>query len=499
MKSFSAIPAVLVTTALAAAAALIADRLLAPAVAPAAAAAAVVTVVFVTRPIVGLGAFAVFLLLAETFQVWLVTDLLLFDELAILAFVPIAFVRHAIPNRRVRLGAMEVSLLILIAAGVASSLVNLVPPAIWIAAELLLLKAIAFFYIVSWMRIGQDDAMRLGTAIMAVAVVIGALGLVELVDPAAFQSALGLPPYENVRGNVTVVRSIFLHPAQYGWITAFASLFLVARFAVLRSWWALPVALALSVGTVVSGRRTPIIGFVVALAVAGGWQVRQLGTARRVIGVALPILAGVVLVGAVAVAMLGDFYGSTVAQYVPPRQQVAEIFSKEPDALVISTMQPRTALYLSSVAIARDHLPFGVGLGRYGSHLSREDYSPVYEEYGLHRIYLLSPGNPDAVTDTYWAMILGESGVLGLAAALTFFGLVLAAVWRAVDALAGERRAIGLGVLMVFVEGLVRSLTASVYTAPPIAYFLLGAAGLSMAMVSTAAEEAAVSGTDESD
>ncbi len=43
---------------------------------------------------------------------------------------------------------------------------------------------------------------------------------------------------------------------------------------------------------------------------------------------------------------------------------------------------------------------------------------------------------------------------------------------------------------MVFVEGLVRSLTSSVYTAPPIAYFVLGAAGLSIAMQRTVAEDA---------
>jgi hypothetical protein len=134
----------------------------------------------------------------------------------------------------------------------------------------------------------------------------------------------------------------------------------------------------------------------------------------------------------------------------------------------------------------------------YGSHLSRAEYSPIYAQYGLDRVPLLGPDQPYAVTDTYWPMVLGETGLIGLLAALTFFATVLVGVWHAASSFVSPAaRVVGLAVLMVFVEGLVRSLTASVYTAPPIAYFVLGAAGVSMALQQTIAEGVATDGGAE--
>jgi hypothetical protein len=87
------------------------------------------------------------------------------------------------------------------------------------------------------------------------------------------------------------------------------------------------------------------------------------------------------------------------------------------------------------------------------------------------------------VTDTFWPMILGETGVLGLLGALLFLGAVGARLWRAATA-DGDPviHAFALGALLVYVEALVRSLTSAVFVAPPIAYFALGAAGLALAV-----------------
>ena len=66
--------------------------------------------------------------------------------------------------------------------------------------------------------------------LLAATCVIAALGLIEWsLDPVAFQRALGLPPFEGVRGEVNVVKSIFLHPAQFGWLTTFGALILYAN------------------------------------------------------------------------------------------------------------------------------------------------------------------------------------------------------------------------------------------------------------------------------
>ena len=48
--------------------------------------------------------------------------------------------------------------------------------------------------------------------------------------------------------------------------------------------------------------------------------------------------------------------------------------------------QARVALYKTSVLVGRDYFPLGAGLGRYGSWLSREHYSPLYVAYDLSDI-----------------------------------------------------------------------------------------------------------------
>jgi hypothetical protein len=153
---------------------------------------------------------------------------------------------------------------------------------------------------------------------------------------------------------------------------------------------------------------------------------------------------------------------------------------------VLRQMQPRIALYLGSLAIARDELPFGAGFGRFGSHMSREAYSPVYAAYGMDGMYGIKPERPIAVTDTFWPMVLGEAGVFGFLGLLVFFGFLFRDLWHASGRIAdGALRATILGALLVYVEALVRALTSSVFVAPPIAYVVFATAALALAVTRT--------------
>ncbi len=459
---------------------------------PPAVAAAVVAVCFWWRAPEGLGAFGVFVLLAATIEHWTGVDLLLFDEIAVLMFAVVAVVRHGAPNGRIRVGAAELGLAALAAAGLTSSLVESVPVVTMLAGLALLLKAVALFYIVSWLRLRSTDVARVGIVVIGLGVLIGFAGFVEWLNPAAFQTALNLPPFAQTRGGISVVRSIFLHPALYGWLTAFTALLLYAIFLTRRSWWALPLALALSLGTLLSGRRTPLVGVVLGLVAGLAWQFRSSATRASLVRTWIPIFVAGVVAIVLLLPTLSTMVTHTLSEYLPDRAAVSELFSDDPDPAVVAVLHPRTALYLGSVAVAIDRLPLGAGFGRYGSHLSRSEYSPIYADYGLDRIAYLQPERADAVTDTYWPMVLGETGLIGLLGALTFIGVLTARLWRATGASSEALvRTISLGVLMIFAEGLVRSLTASVYTAPPIAHFILGAAGLSIALQRTAEEESA--------
>src|SRR5690606_4508208 len=120
----------------------------------------------------------------------------------------------------------------------------------------------------------------------------------------------------------------------------------------------------------------------------------------------------------------------TAFEYGPSLDHAGEIFADDPRPEVVANVHPRVALYAGSLAIASDEFPLGGGVGRFGSHLSREDSSPLYERYALDQVALLAPERAQAATDAFWPMVLGETGAIGLVAALVLFLGVSLALWH---------------------------------------------------------------------
>lgn len=85
----------------------------------------------------------------------------------------------------------------------------------------------------------------------------------------------------------------------------------------------------------------------------------------------------------------------------------------------------RYALMDRSFQIARDYFPLGVGFSKYGSWFSRVNYSEYFYKYNLNNIYgIRLVDNAIYVTDTYWPQVLGETGLLGIATVIVFFGIL---------------------------------------------------------------------------
>ena len=457
-------------------------------VAVSAVAAAIIAGAFAWRAPEGLIAFAITLLLADTVEYWSGADLRFLDEVGIPLFLAVGLLAHRARLSLPRPGVREAALGVLFVAGAASSLATEVPGGVWIPAAGLLAKGFAFFYLVLALRITATELRRISTAFFVVGIAILLIGLVQFVSPSIAREILQLPPLVQQRGSLQVVSSIFTHPALYGWLAAFLALFAFARFTVLREWWALALAVALGAASVLSGRRTPLVGIVAGIVVATARQFVDGAARMRTLATATVLF---VVLAAVSLPLLGAFYQTTISDYLEPPELLAEVFADDPDAAVIAPMAPRTALYVASVAIARDHLPLGAGLGRFGSHMSREEYSPVYATYGLDQVYGLKADETIAVTDTFWPMILGETGVVGLLAALTFFTILGVQIWRAAgEPLPGTLRAFVLGVLLVYVETLVRSLTSPVFVAPPIAYIAFAAFAMALGVTRDPADDA---------
>lgn len=75
----------------------------------------------------------------------------------------------------------------------------------------------------------------------------------------------------------------------------------------------------------------------------------------------------------------------------------------------------RSALSITSLKIGRDHFPIGTGFGTYASWVSGESYSKIYDIYGLNKVWGLSSDFYWFVADTFWPMIIGQFGFIGLA------------------------------------------------------------------------------------
>lgn len=74
----------------------------------------------------------------------------------------------------------------------------------------------------------------------------------------------------------------------------------------------------------------------------------------------------------------------------------------------------RPATYETSVQIMfHDYIPFGSGLGSFGTAAAAKEYSPLYYKYGLDGIWGLTPDNPMFLADAFYPT-LAEFGIVGL-------------------------------------------------------------------------------------
>lgn len=82
----------------------------------------------------------------------------------------------------------------------------------------------------------------------------------------------------------------------------------------------------------------------------------------------------------------------------------------------LSGESARSVLLLTSLKILKDYFPLGTGFATYASHSASVVYSPVYVKYGFLNVWDLNPNNPMAFfDDSFWPIIIGQTGVIGTA------------------------------------------------------------------------------------
>jgi hypothetical protein len=358
-----------------------------------------------------------------------------------------------------------------LAVGLLANVLNRVPGLLSLQAAFLAVKGFLWFYVVASLPFTVVDFERFAKFIFFVGVVVLAGGVIDFAAPEAFRAATNNIGYVDYRGGLPSVVSFFTHPGVFGWFTAFAACLGFADYFARdrrRGFW---VGLVFALASLLSMRRKPLGGLALALAVGLLLSPRP-GRLRR----ALVVLCLATAVVFAFSDQLGDLYRGFLEQYI-----------LVPDSMSVA----RNALYQMAGRIAVHHFPLGVGFGRYGSWLSRVHYSPIYEAYGLDTVWGLGPGQ-NFLTDTFWPMVLGETGVLGLAAIA--FALV-----RLLGGLSARLRALplnplltmgpdsvrswaALAALMVFLEALVESVADAMFVRPPQNVLVFALAGLAYSL-----------------
>jgi hypothetical protein len=404
------------------------------------------------------------------------------DEMAVGLLFLIAFARVARAWREWSYWPRDGAILGAVALGVISSLVYAVPITTWAPAILLITKGVAFLYAAMWTRFRAFELSAGTKVVLAVGLVVMVLGVIELFNPIGFQQFFGLNEYYRHRGENVVVKSLFVHPALFGWFTALVALFLYARYTVSRGRLWLALALFMSIGPFLSARRRAILALGAGILAAFVESTRRERRPRLLLRQWWPVGAGMLVLIIIFLPSLVGLVGLT-GRYLPPAPTPPPPLPGETPAPVIGgygeNPQARIALYGGSLQVARDYFPLGAGLGRYGSWMSRVDFSPLYSKYHLTRIRGLRPSNSQYVTDTFWPQILGELGVFGLLLYIGFMATLGLMLWREAGRFDGPLLQIfRLGTGMVFAQAIIESFASSMFHSPPRVYLLYLALGV---------------------
>lgn len=161
----------------------------------------------------------------------------------------------------------------------------------------------------------------------------------------------------------------------------------------------------------------------------------------------------------------------TVAMFVPV---VVAISWEQIEYYFFSGIQSDSARYqllVKSIQVANEHFPFGGGFATYGSYYSAIYYSPFYERYGLSNVYGLSSQFSIFISDSFWPMILGQFGWLGLIC----YCAALLALFMRIQKMREYSKAIYTSGLSILVHLLITSTGESAFVHPlaiPLAIWL---------------------------
>lgn len=382
------------------------------------------------------------------------------DEVLIACLAAITALRIAggAPIYKVPGGFAALAFLLLAAVG---ALNNGIGVKLGVLDAYLVMKGFLLYAVVCQYSWTVADVRRGAKVGVWVSIVAFALILANLAIGAPWYALFANHGWVVSRGGIDVPVGPFGHPGAAGQALALIAAAAVAfGIAIGHNRWSWSVLLISVPLTLMTLRRKAILGLVGAVAAAVSID----RSARRR---ALPVLV-VALVGILAVTGrdVVNAYHATYDEYVRDASDA-----------------PRTMLYRASFDLANDRFPIGAGLGRFGTSVAFENYSPIYYQLGFDKYYGFRPKTGNFATDTYWPGIIGEGGWFGLIAVAAALALAARPCLRLVRTrISPEHRFVGLVGVAWSVEFALESFAAPVYNTAPLYPLLFLALGVGAAL-----------------
>ncbi len=140
-------------------------------------------------------------------------------------------------------------------------------------------------------------------------------------------------------------------------------------------------------------------------------------------------------------------------------------------------LSARSTLTADSIDIANNEFPIGLGYGTFASASAVKYYSPVYSKLGYNTKYGMGFINTNYLTDTFWPIILGEFGYLGV----LFYSALLFCFLKKGGKVFKNNRNAGIGILSLIGYLLICSAASTAFFNPiSVSYAMIISLGLNI-------------------
>lgn len=370
----------------------------------------------------------------------------------ILILVLVVLLRRIIRKEQLYFPLLKPVLCLLVIA-LTSGVINQVPLKIMLSDIFIMIRGYLIYLISSNMYYSESKLIVWFRSLIVLGIISVIYGIVQMFFGKKLLESVGSVVLFR-EGSIRIT-SFFYHPVEFAW-------FMVLVIAILWGFWMTenfklryPVLLVVFLsGILMSYTRATMISVLF-----GTLLVAAILKDKTFIKKILLIMFGVTL-------LLLTIYPNTVSKMI-------KSFGKEYGSDTILN-HPRTILYLKSFEIAKDYFPFGAGPGRYGGWISRIEYSPIYEEYGMSKIWGFSRDNPKFIVDTFWPKLLGQFGVVGVIGYLWFLlGLYKNTIITIQSQIVNNRlKTYGIITLMILVDAFIESFSKPVWENTLMSYII---------------------------